>query len=402
MTRGIEAIGKEQGGIDMPVGDRSRRPRYFLRFVVLMVVVVVSGWLYYRYGPDGLEFEWLLEPQFNCATPFGHGVAWVQEKEGGPYKLIDKKGRAVVRDFSAKYVSPADVLSYFEGPGNLEGYVDLTGKVVVPPRYQSVSGIKDGFGVVKSGDLYGIIDEKGQTVLPIMYERFIYIFGANLFGVKSGDKWGYVNGRNEAITDFVFDEPSMWDDCPRGTCVAVLNGKSGLLDGRGRWVLPASYDAIYGVVRGEAEDNPRIGVCRDGKVGFVDLQGNTVIDFLFENPIRHVSGWTDCYQFSEGLASVLLSDSKPMEDVFGVIDETGKLLFRFSEAPRGAYREGYMVVEDEHENYSLIDRTGKLYPLPTWLEPIGVKEVVSGTLLVRVRQKVPWYEERKFGYLSIP
>ncbi|RRD63004.1 WG repeat-containing protein, partial [Fretibacterium sp. OH1220_COT-178] len=307
-----------------------------------------------------------------------------------------------VRDFSAKYVSPADVLSYFEGPGNLEGYVDLTGKVVVPPRYQSVSGIKDGFGVVKSGDLYGIIDEKGQTVLPIMYERFIYIFGANLFGVKSGDKWGYVNGRNEAITDFVFDEPSMWDDCPRGTCVAVLNGKSGLLDGRGRWVLPASYDAIYGVVRGEAEDNPRIGVCRDGKVGFVDLQGNTVIDFLFENPIRHVSGWTDCYQFSEGLASVLLSDSKPMEDVFGVIDETGKLLFRFSEAPRGAYREGYMVVEDEHENYSLIDRTGKLYPLPTWLEPIGVKEVVSGTLLVRVRQKVPWYEKGKFGYLSIP
>ena len=107
---------------------------------------------------------------------------------------------------------------------------------------------------------------------------------------------------------------------------------------------------IYGVVRGEAEDNPRIGVCRDGKVGFVDLQGNTVIDFLFENPIRHVSGWTDCYQFSEGLASVLLSDSKPMEDVFGVIDETGKLLFRFSEAPRGAYREGYMVIEDEHED----------------------------------------------------
>ena len=53
-------------------------------------------------------------------------------------------------------------------------------------------------------------------------------------------------------------------------------------------------------------------------------------------------------------------------------------------------------------NYSLIDRTGKLYPLPTWLEPIGVKEVVNGTLLVRVRQKVPWYEERKFGYLSIP
>ena len=86
--------------------------------------------------------------------------------------------------------------------------MDLTGKVVVPPRYQSVSGIKDGFGVVKSGDLYGIIDEKGQTVLPIMYERFIYIFGANLFGVKSGDKWGYVNGRNETITDFKLDRKS--------------------------------------------------------------------------------------------------------------------------------------------------------------------------------------------------
>ncbi|RRD62565.1 WG repeat-containing protein, partial [Fretibacterium sp. OH1220_COT-178] len=207
-----------------------------------------------------------------------------------------------VRDFSAKYVSPADVLSYFEGPGNLEGYVDLTGKVVVPPQYKYAGVIQDGVGIVKSGDLYGIIDEKGRPVLPIVYEEFIYIFGTNLFGVKSGDKWGYVNGRNEAITDFVFDEPPT-STCPRGTCAAVLNGKSGLLDEKGRWVLPASYDQIYGVVRGEAEENPKIGVCRDGKVGFVDLQGNTVIDFQFWGP-----RWPRCYRFSEGLASVALSD----------------------------------------------------------------------------------------------
>ena len=150
-------------------------------------------------------------------------------------------------------------------------------------------------------------------------------------------------------------------------------------------------------MRGEEEENPKIGVCRDGKVGFVDLQGNTVIDFQFWGP-----RWPRCYRFSEGLASVALSDPESTKEAFGVIDETGKLLFQFSEAPRGAYREGYMVVEDEHENYSLIDRTGKLYPLPTWLKPIGVEEVVNGTLLVRVRQKVPWYEKGKFGYLSIP
>lgn len=372
--------------------------RYFWRLVLLVAVVSVSGWLFYRHGPDGLEFEWLMEPQFYDANSFYRGVAWVQEKEGGPYKLIDKKGRVVRPEFSANYVSNTNDLSYFRGPGNLEGYVDLKGEVVVPPRYKSVSGIKDGVGVVKSGDLCGVIDEKGRTVLPIMYEEFIFIFNANLFGVKSGDKWGYVNGRNEAITDFMFDEPSVtFLNCPKGTCVAVLNGKSGLLDGSGRWVLPASYDAIYGVVRGEAEDNPRIGVCRDGKVGFVDLRCNTVIDFQFYGP-----GWPNCYQFSEGLASVMLSDPESTKDAFGVIDETGKVLFRFSEAPCGAYREGYMVVEDKHENYSLIDRTGKAHPLPAWLEPMGVEEVMEATLLVRVRQKTQRHEKRKFGYLSVP
>ena len=57
--------------------------RYFWRLVLLVAVVSVSGWLFYRHGPDGLEFEWLLEPQFSDANSFYRGVAWVQEKEGG-------------------------------------------------------------------------------------------------------------------------------------------------------------------------------------------------------------------------------------------------------------------------------------------------------------------------------
>nr|WP_315103456.1 WG repeat-containing protein [uncultured Fretibacterium sp.] len=387
--------------------------RYFWRLVLLVAVVSVSGWLFYRHGPDGLEFEWLMEPQFYDANSFYRGVAWVQEKEGGPYKLIDKKGRAVVSDFLASYIfaNPfTSNLATFCGPGNLMGYVDLTGKVVVPPRYQYAGMIEEGVGVVKSGDLCGVIDEKGRIVLPIMYEEFIFIFDANLFGVKSGDKWGYVNGRNEAIRDFMFDKPST-SACPKGTCVAVLNGKSGLLDRKGRWVLPASYDVIYGVVRGEAKDNPKIGVCRDGKVGFVDMQGNTVIDFQFRG-----RGWRNCYRFSEGLASVAISDPWSTKDAFGVIDETGKVLFRFSEMPYGVFGDGYMlvqgnlrreqykgmiVVRDDEATYSLIDRTGKRHPLPTWLEPMG-GEVVNGTLLVRVRQKVQRYEDGKYGYLSIP
>ena len=35
--------------------------RYFWRLVLLVAVVSVSGWLFYRHGPDGLEFEWLME-----------------------------------------------------------------------------------------------------------------------------------------------------------------------------------------------------------------------------------------------------------------------------------------------------------------------------------------------------
>ena len=99
---------------------------------------------------------------------------------------------------------------------------------------------------------------------------------------------------------------------------------------------------------------------------------------------------------------MMLSDPESTKDAFGVIDETGKVLFRFSEEPCGAYRERYMVVEDEYENHSLIDRTGKAHPLPAWLEPMGVEEVMEGTLLVRVRQKTQQHEKRKFGYLSVP
>ncbi len=262
---------------------------------------------------------------------------------------------------------------------------------------------------------YGIIDRQGKVVLPTVYEWVSpltpYIFAVDKMGREednsSGDEqWMYINEKGEPLFDRIFEfkdldgNPNTSDTTfhttlPPNLYLAGVDGKVGLINDKGEWVLPASYDMIY-----KATQEP-IGVLKDGKVGFVDRKGNTVIDFQFG---EHLALDNSYYQFSDGLAVVVLPGSvTPKGEIpkSGVINEKGELLFTLPGMAKWVYRDGVVGVRTKDRVEGLIDRKGNWYPLPPYL--MMVSRSLSDGILRVVEQKSDGKNIKlgKFGYINV-
>lgn len=373
-----------------------------------------------------ITFEWLVEPRLYLANGFRFGVSWIQEKEDGPWKLIDKTGKVIVDDFKAEIIfayNEKNMLAQFMNNGGKNGFVDLSGDVVTPPLGERLS--------------QDIVDSHGKIMIPYHELKSIQHIAPRLFAVenKSG-KWSLINKRGEMITGFIFyknlDEkkeyvgPNIYPQdsftlpiryvLSPDVLAVEINGEEGLMDFEGRWILPASYDKVFDGGEG------LIGLEKDGKVGFVDSEGKTVIDFRFsgtsivvstdkgrESVIRR-SMLGPYYTFSEGLAVALLSPIEPPptpitainynEITHGVIDKSGKMLFSYKGAC-GRFENSFIHAWAPH-TLIFIDHSGARYQrsLPSGIRLLYISWDGSRQGIAAVQEIVTAPKWGKVGYLK--
>jgi hypothetical protein len=86
--------------------------------------------------------------------------------------------------------------------------IDSLGQVYTKDRYKNTKLLDNGFAQVEKDGKYGVIDENGKYVVPIMYEemKFIVQHANNYFiGVKKNGKYGIINLKNELLYPFIFE-----------------------------------------------------------------------------------------------------------------------------------------------------------------------------------------------------
>jgi hypothetical protein len=204
------------------------------------------------------------------------------------------------------------------------GFIDRTGKIQVPLKYDGVSSFSNGFAFVGSNDKFGYIDKSGNEIVPLRYESYgirkdgVFDYLDLMFGfrstankplleVKVNGKVGYVDAKGELVIPADFDEgfPFLSD------FAAVKRGdKWGYIDSTGTEVIPLRYEnvSLIGFRNGLA------AVKLNGKWGFIDRAGNVVIAFKFDGEQKFDFGPI----FSEGLAAVAINK------VWGYIDTRGR------------------------------------------------------------------------------
>jgi hypothetical protein len=257
---------------------------------------------------------------------FAEGLAPVEVKTGeGPGKVgyINRTGAVVIPPrfephpwlgvFESGF---ADGLAKIIHQGK-EGYIDKSGKQVIPAQFTDASPFSQGLAAVAINRKYGFIDKAGNYAVPLRYDA-VGSFAEGLAAVKVGEKWGYIDKTGKVIIPPRFDGAKPFAEGLAGVRVGFVGrgGKYGFINKQGEWVIQPQFDNVGPFSEGLAYVN-----FRSRGIGYIDRSGKVVIQPLF---MEARDGYPyDVYSFANGVAKGVLPGGYE-----AWIDKSGRFIWR--------------------------------------------------------------------------
>ena len=237
-------------------------------------------------------------------------------------------------------------------------YGGVEQQILTQPRYDLIYPFVKGHAVVKIGDLYGIIDKYGKETIPVRYKYLspdwynncVYVsdnYGGdaswlNFNNMKIDHPCGFqtieriilsqLQTTNSGLMIFSSDNPDIFtfeNDNVGGVfnkrinkiiyrnrgSVSVVNrdkiivqedgtNKYGIIDVYGRVLVPCIYDSlIYSATQDKSIDENLIKAEKNGRFGYIDFTGTTIIPFSYKLCGTFVSGraWVSNDQYKCGI-----------------------------------------------------------------------------------------------------
>lgn len=340
-----------------------------------------------KYGFKDATGKIIVAPKYDTVKAFEDNVAVVGKKitwTDYNYGLINKTGKEVIPliyDYIYIDAGVVVVMSNYK-----YGFIDKAGKKLTSLIYNSIWAFSDGLAGVelynkdKGESKWGFVNNTGKVVIPIKYDRVLshkngiiaqrddkYFavaksgketqlnyesVGHSAFGlllVKANNKYGFINTKGEEAIALKYDDAWAFTEWERtGYLSSVrLNNKSGFIDTTGNEVVPLKYDFTGLFREGFANVTMNMVPAVDSKNGYIDSTGSLTIPMIYNS-----AGY-----FSEGLAPV----SKKMNGrnfAYGFIDKTGKEIIPFEFEIAEEFSEGLAAVK-KNGKYGFISKEGK-------------------------------------------
>jgi hypothetical protein len=219
------------------------------------------------------------------------------------WSFVDRLGRRIAPGFSyAKDFSEGLALvGVGEWPSTKFGYIDSSGRMVIPPRFSGAGSFSQGLAPASEGGLWGYIDRSGRFVLPPKYED-CEPFSEGLAGVKINGRWGFINREGQIVIEATWDGV---DSFSEGLATVRQNDLMGVIDKRGAVIIPPTYDFVGPLKssRAAVHFGPNYAHSRFRSPdlhpwpcwGYVDAQGKLAFEKTFERRAE---------PFNNGLAQV--------------------------------------------------------------------------------------------------
>lgn len=218
-------------------------------------------------------------------------------------------------------------------------FIDTMGRILFPPTFDNLQPFTCGYALVCREGKWGVMDHQGNIVLPIVYDQVSTAFDTLLFAgtargmalfdkqmhqltepvytttrgisddrilVERDGRQGFLDRTGREVIPCIYDEVGPFNLC---RAVVRIGDRFGIIDTAGRIVLPIEYESKSPYGRKYTYHDSLALVEKDGRLGYVDLDGNLAIPFYFDN----------AYHFTEGLASVC------RDGMWGYIDTHGDL-----------------------------------------------------------------------------
>lgn len=199
--------------------------------------------------------NYAIKPIFSEANDFGeNNIASVREAESGLCGLIDISGAYITEPrFIRIGEAFHDGLLPAEDPSSrLFGYIDETGAYQIEPQFNLADDFKDGRAKISSQrrlisegyyyDLLGYIDTSGKKVIPDIFEE-IYPFSEGLAVVKQYELYGYINESGEYVIEPLYESATSFSNG-----VAFVSAGLSAIDNRYCWPIDKNGNAISDLV----------------------------------------------------------------------------------------------------------------------------------------------------------
>ncbi len=262
----------------------------------------------------------------------------------------------------------------------------------VEGRFDSIDMFHDGLADAANHDgSVCFIDHAGRVAIPMKYKTPVekrkfddgetaYIF--NMFSscglacVSDGEKLGYIKKDGEVAIPFIYDDANPF-----------INGRAEVTLGGERLCIDADGTVVFRFSDIERDPDPGeelllwegdlICIIRGGKLGYVDIHGNTVVPFIYDDP------WGNGYPSfpQEGLIAVCRGGRPGYVDLSGAEVIPAELPYDFATGFHGMHAVvGVRGAGGEAWRYGLIDRAGR-EAVPPIYDRIHVMYSVPGIYL---------------------
>ena len=354
-----------------------RRPLWLATAAAASVLLVVAIWIVSQVATGGPR--WQRSAGRPAKEPLaGAGVS--SKPASGTARSADAAG------ISRGHTDFSEGLAGAVSEKGKVGYIDVSGKWVIPPRFDWCGKFRQGIAWVGEGPWqtrsFFFIDRDGKKVnIPLKDAkgRGIRIFGPfseGLAVIQAGRKYGYIDRNGKVVIAPEYDEARAFSE---GLGCVSKPGGTRYIDRTGRVVIAPNR------LSGTSFHEGLAGAARFGthKWGYIDRSGKFAIRPQFDDVP---------YRFSEGLAAVKVGRR------YGYIDRRGTMLIppRFRHARY--FSEGLAAVDvgkvgepdDLGRRCGYIDRTGRFIIKPRFQ---AAWEFSEGLAYVYVG-------ERRHGYID--
>lgn len=285
--------------------------------------------------------EWVIQPQYYDARNFSEGFALVSRERSGNsaiwggdttylcinYGFIDRYNNVITPFKYDKLLTG----NFHEGMAvvGIEdenhypycGYVDKTGKEVIPLIYAEAFNFSEGLACVAK-DVVGIVDldHNNKTYFETDYQ----------YGGINKAKFGFIDKTGQVAIPFKFGYAFSFNE--------------------GLAAVAANEDVFYGFIS---------RVALNGRWGFINKQG----EFVIEPQYNEARG------FYENLAPVMKYIESENEELWGYIDKKNNLVIPYKYIGATPFLDGVAIVSN-NENFGLIDKSGRTI-IPTTLNRLN-------------------------------
>ncbi len=150
---------------------------------------------------------------FNYLYPTGQGL-FLGETDAQKSQLIDAKGRPRFQGaFTTLYKGTGDF--FIASRDSLMGVINLTGKELIPFRFNGLTSQLDMFVVYDQRGKAGVVNMQNRTILPIQYDE-IEVLSSTRFLVSQNNKRGLMDAAGKWLLQPEFDPADMGGDYHEG------------------------------------------------------------------------------------------------------------------------------------------------------------------------------------------